>query len=183
MKKKKKLKTNYRLVTILQTVSKIYEWCLYEQIDEYFQPLFSKLQCSFRKGHSAQHCLLVLIKECCKVLDIRGFDGLLLTDLSKPFGCIDHELLIEKLHAYSFDIKLWRIQVVLETGIPVWVLKLWHLKNTFQFFFFQFHFNKKYVEVAISDFTMHLISLIWLRGQKYGQKRKTIKQKEVVAKE
>ena len=141
-KKINKLKTNYRSVTILQTVSKIYEWCLYEQIDEYFQPLFSKLQCGFRKGHSAQHCLLVLIKECCKVLDIRGFDGLLLTDLSKPFGCIDHELLIEKLHAYSFDIKLWRIQVVLETGIPVWVLKLWHLKNTFQFFFFSFILTK-----------------------------------------
>ena len=49
--------------------------------------------------------------------------------------------------------------------------------------FFQFYFNKKYVEVAINDFTMHLIILKWLRRQKCRQKRKTMKQKEVEAKE
>ena len=30
-------------------------------------------------------------------------------------------------------------------------------KNTFPSFLFQLYFNKKYVEVASSDFTMHLI--------------------------
>ena len=87
------------------TVSKICERCLYDQINEYFQPLFSKLQRGFRKGHSVQHCLLVLIEKCHKVLDKRGFAGLLRTDLSKVFDCIDHELLIAKLRAYGFDIK------------------------------------------------------------------------------
>ena len=50
-------------------------------------------------------CLLVLIEKCRKVLDKRGFAGLLLTDLSKAFDCIDHELQIAKLHAYGFNIK------------------------------------------------------------------------------
>ena len=84
-KDEKFLKTNYRPVSILPTVSKIYERCLYDQINEYFQSLFSKLQCGFRNRHSAQHCLLVLIEKCRKVLDKRGFGGLMLTDLSKAF--------------------------------------------------------------------------------------------------
>ena len=63
------------------------------------------MQCDFRKGHSGQHCLLVSIEKYRKVLDKRGFAGFLRTDLSKPFDCIDHELLIAKLHAYGFDIK------------------------------------------------------------------------------
>ena len=94
-KDKNFLKTNYRPVSIFPTVSTIYERCLYDKINEYFQPLLSKLQCGFRKGHSAHsahrtHCLLVLIKKCCKILDKRGFAGLLLIDLSKAFNCIDH---------------------------------------------------------------------------------------------
>ena len=105
-KDEKFLKNNYRhfTISILPTVSKIYERCLYHQINEYFQPLFPKLQCGLRKGHSPQHCLLVLIEKCRKVLNKRGFSGLLLTDLSKDFDCIDHELLIAKLHAYNFNI-------------------------------------------------------------------------------
>ena len=99
------LKTNYRQGSIWPAVSKIYERCLYDQINEYFQPLFSKLQCSFRTGLSAQHYLLVLIEKCHKLLDKRGFAGLLLTDLSKAFDCVDNELLIAQLHAYGFNIK------------------------------------------------------------------------------
>ena len=47
------LKINYRPVSILPTVSKIYERYLCDQVNEYFQPLFSKLQCGFRKGQCA----------------------------------------------------------------------------------------------------------------------------------
>ena len=38
-------------------------------------------------------------------MDKRGFADLLLTDLSKAFDYIDHELLIAKLHAEGFNIK------------------------------------------------------------------------------
>ena len=64
----------------------------------------------------------------------------------------------------------------LETAKPVWVPKLGCPKNTFQVFFFQFYFNKKYVEVSINDFKIHLIISKWLSRQKCRQKRKTMRQ-------
>ena len=54
------------------------------------------------------------------------------------------------------------IQAVCETGIPFWAPKLLCLNNTFEVLFFQLHFDKKYVEVAISNFTLHLIISKWL---------------------
>ena len=49
------LKTNYRAISNLPTLSKIYEKIFYQQIYEYFGNIFSKYLGGFRKGHSTQH--------------------------------------------------------------------------------------------------------------------------------
>ena len=44
-----------------------------------------------------------MIEKWLKFFDIEGHAGARLTDFSKAFEYIDHELLIAKLHAYGFD--------------------------------------------------------------------------------
>ena len=96
-------KTNYRPVSILPAISKIFEKLLYYQNNKFMDKKLSKQQCGFRKGHSAQHCLLVMLEKWRASLDNGGCSGVLLTDLSKAFDCLAHDLLIAKMAAYGFD--------------------------------------------------------------------------------
>ena len=96
-------KTNCRPISILPNLSKIYERFMQNQMYPCLNQIYSRYQCGFRKGYDAQHCLMAMIEKWHKFLDIGGHAGALLTDLSKSFDCIDHELFIAKLHAYGFD--------------------------------------------------------------------------------
>ena len=54
---------NYRPVSILPVLSKIYERCMFDQMYSYFNQTLSKHQCKFRQGHSAQHSLLLMVEK------------------------------------------------------------------------------------------------------------------------
>ena len=66
------------------------------------------------------------------------------------------------------------MQAVLETGITVWVPKLWRPKKQFLSFIF-LYFNKKYVEVAINDSQCSFLFRSGLEDNA-RQKRKTMRQ-------
>ena len=78
---------------------------MYQQINEYFESLLSKIQCGFRQGFSSQHYLLIMVEKMKKNRDNKGVFDAVLTDLFKAFGCIPHGLLIAKLNAFGFDKK------------------------------------------------------------------------------
>ena len=108
-KGKRDLKDNYRPVSILPVLSKLYERSMFKQISEFFENIFSKNQCGFRKGHSTQQCLLAMLEKWKRSVDSGKAFGALLTDLSKAFDCLDHELLIAKLNAYGFSLPALRL--------------------------------------------------------------------------
>ena len=96
-------KSNYRPVSILPSVSKIFERLMHDEIFSYIDSHLSNYLCGFRKGYSTQYCLIAMLERWKKALDNQHLAGALLTDLSKAFDCLNHELLIAKLEAYGFD--------------------------------------------------------------------------------
>ena len=96
-------KANYRPVSILPLVSKVFEKIMYDQLYEYREHFLNQLVCGFHKAHSKQHALFRLLQKWQKELDSGGFIGTILMDLSKSYDCLSHDLLTAKLEAYGLD--------------------------------------------------------------------------------
>ena len=108
-KGKKDKKENYRPVSILPVLSKIFERIMFIKMSAFFEDIFNKQQCGFRKGYNTQQCLLKMLEKWKRSVDEGKVFGALLTDLSKASGCLDHELLIAKLNAYGFSLPVLRL--------------------------------------------------------------------------
>ena len=93
---------NYRPVSILPVISKIFERIMQKQLNTYVEKYLSPYLCGFRKGYNTQYALLLMIERWKQYLDNKGHAAAILMDLSKAFDTINHELLIAKLEAYGF---------------------------------------------------------------------------------
>ena len=100
----KNSRENCRPVSILPNISKIYERCLFKPISNYFEKIFSKFQCAFRQVLNAQYCLISMIEKWKKSVDKGKTFAALLTDLSKAFDCLPHDLIVAKLDANGFSL-------------------------------------------------------------------------------
>ena len=92
-------KTTYRSISILPTVSKIFEIILFNQLQRFSNKFLSPLLCGFRKEYSTR-CTLINLQKWKKCLDASdGIAGILLIDLSNAYDCVNHDLIIAKLES------------------------------------------------------------------------------------
>ena len=54
-------KENYRPVSILPLLSKVFKKLIYEQLSNYIESFLSSILCGFRKAHNTQHTLFKLL--------------------------------------------------------------------------------------------------------------------------
>ena len=82
---------------------------MFKQMSSFFDDTFSKYQYGFRKSFSTQQCLLALLEKWKRSIDRGKVFGALLTDLSKAFDCLNHDLLVAKFNAYGFSLPALRL--------------------------------------------------------------------------
>ena len=99
----KQQKENFRPVSVLSAMSKVFGRLMLKQTRDYMKNKLSIFLCAYTPEMSAQNCLTFLVEKWKKSMDKGEKCGVLLTDLSKAFDCLVHDLFIAKLHAYGFD--------------------------------------------------------------------------------
>ena len=62
-------KGNYRPISILSNISKIYERIMHNEMNKFFTNKLSKYRCDFRKGFGTQSCVLVMIEKLREIGD------------------------------------------------------------------------------------------------------------------
>ena len=101
----KSIPSNYRPISLLTSFSKVFEKVMYSRLINYFNSnnIITPSQFGFRKGMSMDMATFKLILEILEALDKKQYAMGIFCDLAKAFDCINHDLLLQKLHFYGID--------------------------------------------------------------------------------
>ena len=96
---------NYRPISLLPTLSKIFERVIHTQLYTYFDEnkLLSEQQYGFREKHSTELAAVKLVDYINHEMDIGNTPEAIFIDLSKAFDTLNFDILIHKLQFYGLS--------------------------------------------------------------------------------
>ena len=99
----KKSKNNYRPISVLGTLTKIFEKCIAKRLNSYISKfqILTPCQFGFTKGKSTQNAVLSLVESIYKDLNFKRDSVSIYLDLRKAFDTVDHYILLCKLDYYG----------------------------------------------------------------------------------
>ena len=92
---------NYRPISVLSVIARLFEKLIHEQLFPYFGDYLYKNQSSFRPKYSTQTTLLNTSNQWLLNIDKGDYNIAVFLDLRKAFDMVDHSLLILKLEYYG----------------------------------------------------------------------------------
>ena len=99
----KNAKLNYRSISVLPVISRLFEKLVYNQLYEYMSTngLIASYQSGFGAHHSTTTALLKCTDDWLNGTDAGKYAGVVFVDFKKAFDTIDHGILLQKLAHYG----------------------------------------------------------------------------------
>jgi hypothetical protein len=101
--RRRRKKNNYRPISLLTTMSKILETIMFKRLEQHVETnnILTREEFGFRKRVRIENAVFSLTNNIITSLNQQQQVGGIFCDLTKSFNCVNHTILLNKLHYYG----------------------------------------------------------------------------------